>query len=295
VARGTQHRKRRPRPNARAAAAVAAPAKAHRRQKPPQWQEELFFQRLRNHAKWIYVGLAICFGLTFALLGVGSGSTGISSALSNFFSSNGSSGPAVSGLQKKVQQHPNNAADWRALATALEQKHQTTDAIAALERYTQLRPKNISGLNDLAGQYAQQATNLQTQAQDAQQASILANPAPGILPSGSTTLGKIFTSTTGLESPITSIVAGATSNSTQTLYTQYTSLTTKQEAVYKKVAALSPTDAGAEISLAQSALNANDTKTAIAAFKKFLQMAPQDPEAAYAKSTLKQLEPAKKK
>ena len=43
MARGTQHRKRRPAQNARASAVAATPHK----QRPPQWQEELFFQRLR--------------------------------------------------------------------------------------------------------------------------------------------------------------------------------------------------------------------------------------------------------
>lgn len=295
MARGTQHRKRRPRANARPAAAVAAPAKAKRRQKPPQWQDQLFFSRLRNHAKWIYVALAIAFAATFALLGVGSGSTGISGALSNFFSSNGSSGPSITKLQKKVQDHPNSAADWRALATALEQKHQTSDAINALERYSQLRPKDVNALTELAGQYAQQATNLQTQAQDAQTKLILADPSQGLVPSGSTPLGKVFTSTTGLKSPITNVIASTTGNDSQALYTQYTELTTKQEDVYKKVVALTPTDASAQIQLAQAALNANDRPTAIKALTRFLKIAPTDPEAAYARSTLKQLQPAKKK
>ncbi len=165
----------------------------------------------------------------------------------------------------------------------------------ALERYTQLKPKDTNALNELAGQYAQQATNLQTEAQTAQEQSLLANPAQGLLPPATSTLGKIFTSTTGLESPITSVVASSTGSNTQTLYTQYTSILTKQEDVYKKVAALTPTDASAQISLAQAALNASDTQTAIKAFKTFLKIAPTDPEAAYARSTLKQLQPAKKK
>lgn len=295
MARGTQHRKRRPRPNARAAAAVAAPAKAQRRQKPPQWQDQLFFSRLRNHAKWIYVALAVAFAATFALLGVGSGSTGISSALQNFFSSNGSGGPSISGLQKKADDHPSNAADWRALATAYEQKHRTSDAVTALERYTALKPKDTNALTELAGEYSQQATDIQTQAQNAQASSIVADPSQGLLPPASTPLGKVFTSSSGLQSPITNVVSAASGNQSQTLYQQYTQATTKQEDTYKKVAALSPHDASAQIQLGQAALNAGDSKTAIAAFKKFLKLAPSDPEAAYVRSALKQLEPKKKK
>ena len=69
MARGTQHRKRRPAQNARASSVAAPPHK----QRPPQWQEELFFQRLRNHAKWMFVLLALVFALGFVFFGVGSG------------------------------------------------------------------------------------------------------------------------------------------------------------------------------------------------------------------------------
>lgn len=295
MARGTQHRKRRPRPNARAAAAVAAPAKAHRRQKPPQWQEQLFFQRLRNHAKVIYVLLAVCFAGTFALLGVGSGSTGISSALQNFFSSSSGSGPSISSLQKKVAQHPNNAADWHALAVAFEQKHQTSDAINALERYSTLKPKDSGALIELAGQYTQQAQALQSQAQDAQAAAIEADPQSVFAPPASTPLGKVFSSSSGLQSPITNVVKQQTGTQAQSLYQQYSQAASKTEDTYKRVAALTPKDASAQIQLGQAALAANDTQTAIAAFQKFLKLAPNDPEAGNVRSELKSLQPAKKK
>jgi tetratricopeptide (TPR) repeat protein len=295
VARGTQHRKRRPRPNARAAAAVAAPAKTPRKQKPPQWQDQLFFQRLRNHAKWIYVALAIAFAGTFVLLGVGSGSSGISSALQNLFSSTGSSGPSISKLQKKTEQHPSNAADWRALATALETKHRTADAINALERYSSLKPKDASALTELAGQYTQRATDLQTQVQIAQQQAQAANPEAAFAPPATTPLGKVFTSPSGLQSPITSVVSQTVGDQANSVYQQYQQVISQRESAYKRVAALTPNDPTAQISLGQAALNAQDTPTAVAAFKKFLKLAPQDPEAAYARAALKQLEPPKKK
>jgi tetratricopeptide (TPR) repeat protein len=293
VARGTQHRKRRPRPNARAAA-VTAPAKAHRRQKPPQWQEQLFFQRLRNHAKWIYVALAVAFAGTFVLLGVGSGG-GVGSALQNFFSSNGGSGASISKLQAKADKNPNNAADWRALATALEQKHDTSQAVVALERYTALKPKDAGALTELAAQYTQQATDLQTQASQAQQQALAVNPGATFEPPSTTPLGKVFNSPTGLQSPITSVVSQQTGDQASSLYQQYSQVASKREDAYRRAAALTPSDASAQIQLGQAAIDAQDTATAIAAFTKFLKLAPHDPEAAYARSALKQLQPAKKK
>jgi cytochrome c-type biogenesis protein CcmH/NrfG len=293
VARGTQHRKRRPRPNARAAA-VAAPAKTHRH-KPPQWQEELFFQRLRNHAKWIYVALAVAFAGTFVLLGVGSGSTGISSALQNLFSSTSSGGASISGLQHKTEQHPNDAANWRKLATALETKHRTADAINALERYSTLKPKDAGALTELAGQYTQRALDLQTQVQTAQQASQSANPEATFVPPATTPLGQVFASPSGLQSPITNVVSQSVGSQATALYQQYQQVISQREGAYKRVAILTPSDPTAQISLGQAALAAQDTTTAVEAFKKFLKLAPQDPEAAYARNALKQLAPAKKK
>jgi hypothetical protein len=40
--------------------------------------DTLFFPRLRTHAKWMFVALAIVFSISFVAFGVGSGSTGIS-------------------------------------------------------------------------------------------------------------------------------------------------------------------------------------------------------------------------
>ncbi|HEX7526924.1 MAG TPA: amidohydrolase family protein, partial [Gaiellaceae bacterium] len=142
MARGTQHRKRRPAQNARASAVAAPPHK----QRPPQWQEELFFQRLRNHAKWMFVLLALVFALGFVFFGVGSGSTGISDALQNAFNFGNKGGTSISKLQNKVDKHPQDATAWRDLATALEQKQRTQEAVTALERYTTLRPKDQGAL-----------------------------------------------------------------------------------------------------------------------------------------------------
>ena len=52
---------------------------------------------------------------SFVLLGVGSGSTGISDMLSNFFSGSSSTGSSLSSLQKQTVDHPKSAAAWLAL------------------------------------------------------------------------------------------------------------------------------------------------------------------------------------
>jgi cytochrome c-type biogenesis protein CcmH/NrfG len=286
VARGTQHRKRRTGPNARTAAVAARP----RRDKPPQWQEQLFFQRLRLHAKWAYVLLAVAFAATFALLGVGSGSTGISDAFQNLFSNNGGSGTSISSLQHKVQKRPQDANAWRDLATAYEQKQRTQDAVNALERYTALRPKDQGALSELAseyttlaGQYATDYTNAQTAA------STQAGPASAFAPPATTPFGKAFADPTALKDPIASAVETQSSTAQSTAYTNYQDAQKNAEAAYRKVAVLDPTDATTQIQLARTAQAANDQKTAIAAYEKFLKLAPTDPLAGQVRQQLKAL------
>ena len=287
MARGTQHRKRRPAANARSAA-VAAP----KRQKPPEWQEQLFFQRLRNHAKWAYVGLAVAFVLGFVLLGVGSGSTGAADVLGNMFNFGSSSGgTSVSKLQKKVDASPKNAQAWRDLATALEQKQRTQDAVNALERYTALRPKDQNALAELASQYGTLATNYATDYSNAQtEAQQFSSPGAVFAPASTTPFGKAFADPTALQDPISSAVQSLASSKQSTAYTNFQSAQKSAESVYQKLSKLSPNDATTKIQLGQAAQAAGDTKVAIAAYQAFLKLAPTDPLAPQVKQALKQLQ-----
>lgn len=242
----------------------------------------------------MFVVLAVVFALGFVVFGVGSGSTGISSALQNAFSFGGSSGPSISSLQSKVAKNPKDAAGWRNLATAYEQKHQTQNAIGALQHYTQLKPKDSSGLQELATEYTSLANTYNTQAQNAEIAAETANLSPIFLPPSKTTLGKAFTSTGPLRDPISNSNAGTANTAAQNLINQLTQVEAEAEATFKKLAALTPSDASIQIQLGQAAQAANDTTTAIAAYKKFLKLAPTDPLAPQVRSVLQQLAPAKK-
>jgi cytochrome c-type biogenesis protein CcmH/NrfG len=283
VARGTQHRKRRPAQNARATA-VAAPAK---KQRPPQWQEQLFFQRLRTHAKWAYVALAAAFVLTFVLLGVGSGSTGIGDALQNAFNF-GSGGTSIGKLEKKVQKHPKDANAWHDLATAYEQKQRTQDAVTALQRYTALRPKDASALDELASQYSTLAGNYATDYQNAQADAQAAQPSTAFAPSSSTTFGKIFSDPAGLQDPIGSVIASQAQQRAQSAYSSYQTAQANAEATFKKLVKLTPNDVTVYYQLGQSAMAAGNYKDAVGAFSKFLKLSPNDVEAPQVKQLLKQ-------
>jgi cytochrome c-type biogenesis protein CcmH/NrfG len=243
----------------------------------------------------MFVLLAIVFALGFVVFGVGSGSNGVSSALQNAFNfGGGTTGPSISSLKKKTTAHPNDAANWRALATAYETKHDTQSAISALESYSALKPKDASALQELASQYTSLADTYNTQAQNAEIAAQTANLAPSFLPSSSSTIGKAFATNGPLADPLAAAVVGTSSTTAQTAVNQLNTVESQAESTYERLAKLTPTDASVWIQLGQAAQGASDTATAVAAYKKFLKLAPTDPLAPQVRTVLQQLAPAKK-
>ena len=228
--------------------------------------------------------------LGFVLLGVGSGSTGISDVLGNMFSSSSSGGTSISKLQSKVQKTPQNAQAWRDLATAYEQKQRTQDAVNALERYTALRPKDQNALSELASQYSSLAQTYATDYQNAQtESSQNASPGAVFAPASTTPFGKAFADPTALQDPISAAVQKLASTKQSTAYSSFQTAQKNAEGVYQKLVALNPSDATTQIQLGQAAQSAGDTKTAIAAFEAFLKLAPTDPLAPQVKQALKGL------
>jgi predicted TPR repeat methyltransferase len=76
------------------------------------------------------------------------------------------------------------------------------------------------------------------------------------------------------------------------LYTQVNTAYASQVAVYKRLVALDPTDASLLVQLGQAQQQTGDSAGAIASYKKFLKLAPDDPSAGAVATQLKSLEPA---
>ena len=215
--------------------------------------------------------------LGFVLLGVGSGSTGIGDALQNAFNFGGSGGTSISSLQSKVAKNPNSAADWRALATAYEQKQRTSDAVTALEHLTALHPKDTNALAELASQYSALTTIYSNDYTAAQTAAQTAVPGAAFLPSSKTPLGRAFQDPTALGDPLAAAVSAGAQARVSAAYNNLQTTATKAETAYQKLAALSPDDATLQIQLGQAAQNAGDSATALIAYRRFLKLAPNDP------------------
>jgi tetratricopeptide (TPR) repeat protein len=243
----------------------------------------MFFPRLRRHAKWVFVFLALVFALGFVGFGVGAGGVGFGDILKG---GGGSGVPSVSGAQKRIDENPNDAQAYRDLATAYEAKNDTDNAISALESLSRLKPRNVVALRELAGLYLRQASDAQQRAQNAQlRADYLA---PGAAVLGSLTLGSKPLSVDPINSAVSSSVSAATNQAVSE------EQTAAQNAVsaYKKIATVTSNKgekAQAEITLAEISQQIGDTTTAIAAYKTFLKLTPNDPNAAAVKQALKKL------
>jgi tetratricopeptide (TPR) repeat protein len=258
------------------------------------WEDQLFFSRLRRHAKIAYVFLALVFAVGFVAFGVGSGSTGISGALSDLFNGTTGGGSSVNSRiksdQKKLVKNPGNAALYTDLAALQQQKNESSAAIRTLEAGAKANPKNLEILGALATAYRRDAEAAKTDAQNAQAAlNSTFFTQPGL--DTSSTLGSAFTS-----DPVSQALKTKASSSFQKLSTTYS----KAESAYQRVATASrgtSSEASAQLQLASIALEAlnftgqpTEIQTAIAAYKRYLAIDPNGPNAAQAKQTIKQLQ-----
>jgi len=226
--------------------------------------------------------LAIVFALSFVVFGVGAGGTGIGDILRGGASSTGQS---VEELQKKVAANPRDAAALKALANALIADNRSDEAAPVLERYSRLRPKDTDTLETLAAVYDGKAGLLRSRAAAAQARVQAAAPESEILPASTTPLGQALGNL-----PISGAVSRAAQAEFNDALGKMQAAYRQEQQVYERVVVLSPNDAAAQRSLGDAALSAGDNTTAIAAYKRFLELAPDDPEAPTVKQLVKQLQ-----
>jgi cytochrome c-type biogenesis protein CcmH/NrfG len=231
----------------------------------------------------MFVLLALVFALGFVFFGVGSGSS-IGDLLQGNLNFGHSSGSSISSLQAKVKKSPEDAASWLKLSQAYQAKGQTDQAIAPMRRYMALRPKDTGALSTLVSLQRTHALTLAQQAYDAQvSAGSLASDPTGGLTSPKT--GPV------ISDPIEQAVQTKVSTRQTTLTTQATAAFKQTEASLKKLVAASPDDTSTLFDYAQISQYAGDTTTALAGYRKFLKLAPDDPKATVAKQQIKALAP----
>ncbi|HET7807433.1 MAG TPA: hypothetical protein VFK71_02980 [Gaiellaceae bacterium] len=252
----------------------------------PSWEDQLFFSRLRRHAKVIYVLLAVVFAGGFVFLGVGSGSTGIGDLLQGHLfggNSGSSTSSQISDKQQAIRQHPKEVSLYLDLAGLYQTDNKEAQALTALQNAQKVAPNNVDVLNRIASIYSAQAAregNRYTSILDTYNQNAAA--APGV--DTSSQLGQAITSdpyTQGLQQQLNEA------------YTKVTGAYTKVESAYKQAAQAAKGTSGEPTALLQwgsSATSANDLAGAIEAYTKFLKIAPDNPSAPTVRQTLAQLQ-----
>ncbi len=232
----------------------------------------------------MFVFLALVFLLGFVVFGVGSDQgTGVGDLFRD--GSVGDGSISVTDARERVQEQPRNADAKLQLATALQTEGNTDEAIAVLDDYVALRPKDEDALRELASLYLTKAAARQRTAQEAQfRASFL-------------TAGTIFQ--TQLEvgegqalapDPIVEAIAGGANTVVTAAYTESQAAFTDATETYDRIVVLAPRDPNVQLELAQTAQQAGNTVKAIAAYNRFLELAPDDPTAPLVRQQIAQLQ-----
>jgi tetratricopeptide (TPR) repeat protein len=268
----------------KAARPVAAEQKRSRRKAEKTLEDQLFFSRLRGHAKWAFALLAVVFGASFVFLGVGSGQAGLGDVFSSVFG--GGSAPSIEELQKKLAEHPRDKTVLTDLAQALERDGRTEEAITAYQGYLAAQPKDKDALSSLALVYQSQATSAANEANLAFREASLAAPGAQFRP-GAGTLGEALSS---FVDPLAQAASTEAETRYQAALARYQTANRDALDVYKQLAVLSPDDSSALLRYAQAAEGAGELQTAVSTYKRFVKRYPTDPLVVDARQRIKDLQ-----
>jgi tetratricopeptide (TPR) repeat protein len=244
--------------------------------------EGLFFTRLRTHAKWVFVFLAIAFALGFVAFGVGSDVQG---GLDQLFQGRAaSSGADVDDARDKVKENPRDAEAQLALAEALQQDGKPEEAIPSVRRAVALSPQNEDALQLLADLYLAKAQRIQDEVTLAQAEASVLDPGQAFRPDATSPLGQ------AIDAQSTYAPAEDAQQRATELYGELGKAATEIKNAYARIAKISPDDPTVQLQLAEAAQNSGDATLALAAYKKFLKLAPDDPSAEIVREQVKALE-----
>jgi tetratricopeptide (TPR) repeat protein len=268
--------------------------KSKPKRKQQSWEDELFFARLRRHTKWMFILLALVFGVGFVAFGVGSGSTGVGGIGDIFNSVFGKTSSGVESRikddQKKLAANPGDASTAIDLSTLYTQKQENAKALATLKRASAAQPKNLDLLNAIAGIYRTDASTARNEAGAAQQALTSRAVTPPGLDINST-LGQALGS-----DPLTQDLRTKATTAFSNLTTAYS----KAENAYRDVAVAARGTAqepNAQLALGGVAIEAvqitgqqSDIVVAVNAYRRYLKLDPKGVSANQARQTLAQLQ-----
>jgi tetratricopeptide (TPR) repeat protein len=253
-------------------------APSHAQKSARSAEDLMFFPKLRRRAKWVFLLLAIAFGIGFVAFGVGTGvgGTSIGDVLRDIIGQQSAAG-SLDDAQKKAAENPRDADAQLAYANALQARGRTQEAIAALERYTVLAPKDTDALRQLANLWGSLAAKAGQERDDATNQAQLASVGSSLAAPDSPFLQDID------QNRIAQAIALEANARASAARQRAQSAAARQQKVYESLSLLIPDDPSIFLSLGLAAESATDIQSAIAAYEQFLQLAPNDPSAAQVK------------
>jgi len=244
----------------------------------------MFFPRLRRQAKWMFVFLALVFGLGYVIFNVGGTipGTGVADLLRGDATSGGDQ-PSVSEARDRIDESPQDPEGFRLLSRALQLENRTVEAIPPLERYVRARPKDEEALRELATLYLVETGRLQSEVSAAQVAAQGAGAGGVFTPS-------LQPNTPPPQDPITQAQSTRANARLSAASTELTSSARKALRAYNRLVALTPDDASLLLQQGEVAEIAGDAPKAISVYRRFLKLVPDDSSAPVIRERLKFLQ-----
>jgi tetratricopeptide (TPR) repeat protein len=241
----------------------------------------MFFPKLRRRARWVFLLLALAFGIGFVAFGVGTGVSGTSlgDVLQDLIGRQNTEG-SIDDARKNALARPKDANAQFAYANALQARGRTQEAIAALEAYTALKPKDTDALRQLANLWGSVANKARQEQQVASAQATEASAASSIAVPDSDFLRDVE------QNKIAQTLAEQANARASAAANRAQSAAGEQQRVYEQLTLLIPDDPSIFLSLGIAAQEANDAESAIAAYQTFLDLAPNDPSAAQVKQQI---------
>jgi tetratricopeptide (TPR) repeat protein len=249
----------------------------------------MFFPRLRRQAKWMFVFLAVVFGLGYVIFNVGGSipGTGLGDVLQGL--NDTTSGPSVGDSRDKIEDEPNNPTGYRDLATALQREGRNAEAIQPLERYLEMRPRDRTALSQLGGLYLAEARGYQERGAAIQNRLTELTGGGLFAPSASGPFGQEFGNP-----QITSQLSTNLTQELNQLFVRAQEAYRNATQAYQRLVAATPDAEEADqpsifLQLGFAAESAGDSAAAITAYERFLEVAPDSPNARSVRLQIAQL------
>ena len=283
--------------HSRASQETSATRHPKKRQEAPYSATPTLNERMRKNGKWVFLALAVVFGITFVFAGVGTSGP----SLVDLIGQNNDSSPtttaadssAVQKAEAATKSSPKDPQAWLDLAQAEVAAGQLDKAPAAAEKASELAPKDATvqgAIADvylaLAGAALQKAQTMYASAQGGGTVDGRTAVPQQVIPGQSSGATQFQTAQESIANANMSDVSAKVSP----LQTQSTDAYKAALAAQTIVTEVKPDDPASWFRLGQIATAANDTPAAITAYKQFVKLAPEDPLTNKVKEEIKRLQ-----